>query len=314
MPPESNRTLSQILKKIPIFSGLSPSQVQKVLSLFERQAFKSGHVLCESGATSEEMFILLSGELGVLTEEGIQIAALKPVTTVGEIGIVIKQPRSATVRATKDSNILSIRKSHFDSLIREDKDIRITIYRNIIEILSDKLVNDNVRMRDYLVERARYVSELKQKDRRTELARDLLVEKTELTHEDVEQHLASSTEDSVLRILIADDEIAVRTFVKNALSPYEVVEAGDGVEALQMMSQQKPDLVIADIRMPEMDGLTLLSEIREKYSEVPVLALSGVLSNDELREYDFDGFVSKPVRLEEFRPLVENSLIGDESE
>ena len=314
MPPEPNTALSQILKKIPIFAGLSPSQVQKVLSLFARQAFKSGHVLCESGSTSEEMFVLLSGELGVLTEEGIQIASLTPVTTVGEIGIVIKQPRSATVTATKDSNILSIRKSHFDNLIREDKDIRITIYRNIIEILSDKLVNDNVRMRDYLVEKARYVSELKQKDRRAESARDLLVEKTELTHDDVEQHLASSTEDSTLRILIVDDEIDVRSFVKKALSPYEVAEAGNGVEALQMMSQQIPDLVIADIRMPEMDGLVLLSEIREKYSELPVLALSGALSDDELREYDFDGFVTKPVRLEEFRRLVEHSLIGDESE
>ena len=81
-----------------------------------------------------------------------------------------------------------------------------------------------------------------------------------------------------------------------------------------MMSQQKPDLVIADIRMPEMDGLALLSEIREKYTELPVLALSGALSDDELREYDFDGFVTKLVRLEEFRRLVEHSLIGDESE
>ena len=116
MPPESNPALSQILKKIPIFAGLSPSQVQKVLGLFVRQTYESGRVLCESGSTSDEMFILLSGELGILTEEGIQIAALNPVTTVGEIGIVIKQPRSATVRATKDSNILAIRKSHFDTL------------------------------------------------------------------------------------------------------------------------------------------------------------------------------------------------------
>jgi CheY-like chemotaxis protein/CRP-like cAMP-binding protein len=314
MPPESNLALSQILKKIPIFAGLSPSQVQKVLTLFTRRTYESGRVLCESGSTSDEMFVLLSGELGVLTEEGIQVAALKPVTTVGEIGIVIKQPRSATVNATTDSNILAIRKSHFDNLIREDKDIRITIYRNIIEILSHKLVNDNVRMRDILVERARHASELKQKDRRAELAKDLLVEKTELTPDDIEQILASSSEDSNLRILIADDEIVVRNFVKKALSPYEVVEAGNGVEALQMMSLQKPDLVIADIRMPEMDGLVLLSRIREKYNELPVLALSGAMSDDELREYDFDGFVSKPVRLEEFRKLVESSLIADESE
>ena len=114
--------------------------------------------------------------------------------------------------------------------------------------------------------------------------------------------------------MIADDEIDVRNFVKKALSPYEVIEARNGVEALQVMSQQKPDLVIADIRMPEMDGLALLSEIREQYSEMPVLALSGAMSDDEMREYDFDGFESKPVRLEEFRRLVESSLIGDESD
>jgi CheY-like chemotaxis protein len=74
-----------------------------------------------------------------------------------------------------------------------------------------------------------------------------------------------------------------------------VVEAGSGREALDIIEAERLDLVIADIRMPQMDGCTLLENLRSKFPGLPVLATSGFLSEDDLESYGFDGFIDKPM-------------------
>ena len=155
MPAEKTSALVQIIKKIPVFDGLSPTQVQKVLSVCQPVAHGPGDVVCARGSVSDEMFVLISGQLGVFSDDGVQVAALEPVTTVGEMGIITRQVRAATVRAVKPSNLLVIKRGPFELMLRNDVDARAQIYRNIIEILSGKIVNDNVRTRDYLLEKLR---------------------------------------------------------------------------------------------------------------------------------------------------------------
>jgi len=68
------------------------------------------------------------------------------------------------------------------------------------------------------------------------------------------------------RILITDDALFMRVTLKNILSSngYEIVgEAGNGVEAVKLYQQLKPDLVTMDITMPEMDGIAALKEIKK---------------------------------------------------
>ena len=72
--------------------------------------------------------------------------------------------------------------------------------------------------------------------------------------------------------------------------------------------ETKPDLVITDIRMPDMDGYTLLMKLREFHPDLPVLALSGFVRDDDIKEYDFDGFVAKPMQAEEFKSTVAAAL------
>lgn len=76
-------------------------------------------------------------------------------------------------------------------------------------------------------------------------------------------------------ILIVDDDAAIRDVVRIYLrnAGFVPLEAGDGMEALDVVEREQPDLVILDLMMPRMDGLTFCRQVREK-SHVPILMLS----------------------------------------
>ena len=76
--------------------------------------------------------------------------------------------------------------------------------------------------------------------------------------------------------------------------------------------ESKPDLVITDIRMPDMDGYALLRKLREYHPSLPVLALSGIVKDEDIQEYDFDGFLSKPMDMGELKSVVAAALVGSE--
>ena len=80
------------------------------------------------------------------------------------------------------------------------------------------------------------------------------------------------------RILAVDDSPSMRQMVSTTLTGagYEVEQAGDGVEALQLAGRQRFDLVITDVNMPNMDGIALVRELRNKpnYKFVPLLILT----------------------------------------
>jgi two-component system chemotaxis response regulator CheY len=95
------------------------------------------------------------------------------------------------------------------------------------------------------------------------------------------------------RVLVVDDSVAMRTVVGAALrgAGYEVVEAGDGAEALGQLGSQRIDLVISDVDMPVMDGLTLLRTLRQQPAHrcTPVLMLSSEDSPEAVRQGLSDG-------------------------
>ncbi|MEE3263030.1 MAG: response regulator, partial [Candidatus Latescibacterota bacterium] len=92
------------------------------------------------------------------------------------------------------------------------------------------------------------------------------------------------------------------------LADSDVVVAKDGAEALETAMETKPDLVITDIKMPDMDGYTLLTKLREFHPNLPVLALSDYVQDSDIREYDFGGFVAKPIQADEFKNIIASAL------
>lgn len=79
------------------------------------------------------------------------------------------------------------------------------------------------------------------------------------------------------RILVVDDEAPIRDVMRKMLekSGYEVVEAGDGREALQVFETDPTDLVITDILMPDQEGLQTIMELRQNHPDLKIIAISG---------------------------------------
>ncbi len=218
MSKDRVKVLVTILKKIPLFEGLSPSQIQSVLSACQPRRYEMGETLCASGTKADEMFVLLSGALGVLTQDGTLVATLSPVTTVGEMGIVMRQERKATVETLDACNVLVIPRTTFEQTLKADEAVAARIYRNIISILAEKIVHDNVRMRDYLMEKVKQEERLKEWRLRAQLAEEMAVSESELTREEVESRLEEQMLNTPkLRVLIVDDEPDARRILGDTL-------------------------------------------------------------------------------------------------
>lgn len=105
------------------------------------------------------------------------------------------------------------------------------------------------------------------------------------------------------RILVVDDEMGARVLIGTFLDRggFEVIKAKNGVEALALMEQGPlPDMVIMDVMMPEMDGITLCRSIRTKFPEspMPLLVLSGSGDVETVTKAIRAGatdFLSKPI-------------------
>ncbi|HIG52383.1 MAG TPA: response regulator [Candidatus Latescibacteria bacterium] len=316
MPPESSKLLVLVLRKIPIFKGLSPSQVKKILGLCMHKSYKMGSQVCRSNSPSDEMYILLSGALTVVTSEGIRVATILPVTTVGEMGVITGQPRSATVEVSKPSNIFVVRKDSFDAMLRDDGDVRAMVYKNIIDVLSGKLNNDNIRMRDYQLEKDRYESRLAVLERQLlrerlhcEVAVEMAAERGDMSIDEVTMQIDEQVGNLIPKILVVVDEADFCRSVKEALDGFTVVAAGDGREALAILAEEKLDLVITEILTPNIDGFALLENLRAQYPQLPVLAVSDNIDAEEVWTQDFDGYIDKPVRLAQLQELVEEKVV-----
>lgn len=109
---------------------------------------------------------------------------------------------------------------------------------------------------------------------------------------------------SLARILVAEDETSLNDLLQDALrmNGYETISAKHGLEALRLIREQKPDLVILDINMPKLDGFGVIEKLRNENNNVPVIVLTARDQKDD-KTIGFglgaDDFVTKPFGLEE---------------
>jgi DNA-binding NarL/FixJ family response regulator len=115
-------------------------------------------------------------------------------------------------------------------------------------------------------------------------------------------------------VLLVDDEALVRHSLDAGLrlNGYEVLHAGDGDEALDVLASTSVDVVVTDLAMPRREGIETIIEIRRRFPHVKVIALSGVFGGFYLgmaRQLGADAALSKPVRTELLRRTV-NDVLG----
>ncbi len=109
---------------------------------------------------------------------------------------------------------------------------------------------------------------------------------------------------SLARILVAEDETSLNDLLQDALrmNGYETISAKHGLEALRLIREEKPDLVILDINMPQLDGFGVIKKLRNENNNVPVIVLTARDQKDD-KSIGFglgaDDFVTKPFGLEE---------------
>jgi len=115
------------------------------------------------------------------------------------------------------------------------------------------------------------------------------------------------------KILVAEDEPAVREFVSRALQQggHEVTAVEDGLAALQALGDDIFELLLTDIRMPRLDGITLALKVAKDHPNVTILMMTGYAS-EEQRAHNLNRLihrvVSKPFTLEEICTAADEAL------
>ncbi len=121
-----------------------------------------------------------------------------------------------------------------------------------------------------------------------------------------------------VNILIVDDSSLTRKAIKRIIQMVDVdigrlFEAANGLEALEMLDKEKVDLVIADLNMPQMDGLEMIHHMKQTplTSSIPVVVVSTESSTTRIKSLVVEGitdYLHKPFTPEEFRQILATNL------
>lgn len=124
---------------------------------------------------------------------------------------------------------------------------------------------------------------------------------------------------AMTKVLLVEDNYMNKVLVKEilTLNGYEIVEAKSGAEAVRLTATERPDIVLMDIQLPEMDGITATRIIKadERNRAVPVLALTAsAMKGDEekILSKGFDGYLAKPIDVKKLISMIKDVLGGGE--
>jgi CheY-like chemotaxis protein len=109
-----------------------------------------------------------------------------------------------------------------------------------------------------------------------------------------------------------DNLITLKALLKDSVT---LIEASDGQSGIILSKEQKPDIILLDIALPDIDGFTVLAEIRkiESLQNIPVIALTARAMKgdpDEILSHGFDGYISKPIDSQRLTTILEEVLYG----
>ena len=109
------------------------------------------------------------------------------------------------------------------------------------------------------------------------------------------------------RILIVDDELSILVPIKFLLEKngYQVIQAGDGITGIEKAGESRPDMILLDIQLPEMDGYTVARKLKSnpQFSDTPIVAVTSyamVGDRERVLESGCTGYIEKPINPETF--------------
>ena len=112
------------------------------------------------------------------------------------------------------------------------------------------------------------------------------------------------------RLLIVDDDPGLLRLLSDTLGAlgYHITQADSGAKALNILHEKTFDLMITDIKMPDIDGLQLFRKVRRQFAQMPVLFITGIASQEVMESAEADGFLSKPFRISRIEELIQQTL------
>lgn len=123
-----------LLKRVPLFSKLDKKGLQDVAHIADELDLPAGKEMATEGDRGREFFVLIKGEAEV-TKNGSRINTMREGDFFGEIALVTKMPRTATVTATSDVDVLVITERAFDNLLKKSPEIG----RSVAEALAERV-------------------------------------------------------------------------------------------------------------------------------------------------------------------------------
>ena len=118
------------------------------------------------------------------------------------------------------------------------------------------------------------------------------------------------------KILIIDDSSFQRKIISSILleAGFSLLLADNGKDGINLAKNEKPDLIISDLLMPEYDGMYLLEQVHTSQTGIPVLIVTSDIQHttrEKCMNLGASGFINKPVRKENLLPAVEKVLAGE---
>jgi HEAT repeat protein len=123
------------LRKVPLFAGLEPADLKQVAEISLERFYPDGELIARQGDPGDELYIILSGAVRVFTDEGDQLAMRKPGEYVGEMAILDRMPRMASLLANGDTRLICINQKDFEAILSQ----RPAICLAVIHVLCERL-------------------------------------------------------------------------------------------------------------------------------------------------------------------------------
>ena len=143
--------LARILKSdVPIFAGFSDHDLRKVTAACRTDTFEQGDVLVKAGSESTELLLILSGTAIVRADSGAAIARLAEPETIGEMGVLTGEPRSATVDAFRPCECAVISRDALQEILRDSPPAYSQLHQNVIKVLADRLIKENLQLQMFM--------------------------------------------------------------------------------------------------------------------------------------------------------------------
>jgi CRP/FNR family transcriptional regulator, cyclic AMP receptor protein len=129
----------ELIRRVPLFSMLTPSQAESVSEAVIKRRFKRGELIVEQGKKSNALFIILTGRARVLTTDTrgreVILANLAPGDYIGEMSLIDNEPHSATVRAEVQTDVLMLGRLEFARCLPENTSMAYAVMKGLVQRL-----------------------------------------------------------------------------------------------------------------------------------------------------------------------------------